>query len=63
MSIPPHPHAADVISLDAVRARRAAAADWSPTWRWGEPASWTEAERSWWAPEWRETRLLLGRPA
>jgi hypothetical protein len=57
--------AAMVISLDAARARRHAAGEWPPTWCWrcGEPPSWSEAERSWWAPEWREDRLLLGWPA
>jgi hypothetical protein len=52
----------DVACLACQRDRRHATDDWPPGWnrRRPEPWSWAEAERSRWAPEWREVRLLLG---
>jgi hypothetical protein len=54
-----------VACLACQRARRNAGADWPPAWcrHCGEPWSWAEAERSCWAPEWRQTRLQLGWPS
>lgn len=63
-----HLHRPAVACLACQRAHRDAVADWPPAWRrhrrepW-EPWSWGEAERSFWAPEWRQTRLLLGWPS
>jgi hypothetical protein len=58
-----HLHRPAVACLACQRARRTAASDWPPAWRGRELWSWFEAERSCWAPEWRQTRLLLGWPS
>jgi hypothetical protein len=61
-----HPHHyPGVACLACQRDRRDAGGDWPAAWRRrrGEPWSWGEAERSTWAPEWAETRLLLGWPS
>jgi hypothetical protein len=61
----PHAHRPGVACLACQRDRRRTACDWPPAWGWryGEPWSWVEADRSCWAPEWRHVRLLLGWPS
>jgi hypothetical protein len=45
--------------------RRDPLRNWPSGWRrrGAEPWSWGEAERSFWAPEWHQVRLLLGWPS
>lgn len=59
-----HLHRPGVACLACRRARRDPLRDW-PGWRrrGAEPWSWREAERSFWAPEWRQVRLQLGWPS
>jgi hypothetical protein len=60
-----HLHRPGVACLACQRDRRQAGGDRPPAWRYrcDEPGSWAEAERSTWAPEWRQTRLQLGWPS
>jgi hypothetical protein len=60
-----HHHHPGVACLACWRARRDPLGDWPPWWRrrGAEPWSWGEAERSFWASEWRQTRLQLGWPS
>jgi hypothetical protein len=61
-----HVHRPGVACLACQRGRRQVGSDWPPgwwCWHYGQPWTWTAAERSTWAPEWAETRLLLGWPS